>query len=104
MVIRIGDGDITLELHSTSSGMFDMHICEISTGLGDVGYFICNPLFGIIYEPSHNGKTNSQTERERERERETHTHTHTHRARASDFTIPTQKEKKKSQNKKSLRV
>jgi hypothetical protein len=87
MVIRIGDGDITLELHSTSSGMFDMHICEISTGLGDVGYLICNPLFGIIYEPSHNGKTNSQIERDRERERQ--------RERASDFTIPTPKKKKK---------
>jgi hypothetical protein len=68
MVIRIGDRDITLELHSTSSSMFDMHICEISTGLGDVGYLICNPLFGIIYEPSHNGKTNSQIEIHRERE------------------------------------
>jgi hypothetical protein len=96
MVIRIGDGDITLELHSTSSGMFDMHICEISTGLGDVGYFICNPLFGIIYEPSHNGKTNSQIERDTETERQRQ------RARASDFTIPTQKEKKNPKTKNLL--
>jgi len=96
MVIRIGDGDITLELHSTSSGMFDMHICEISTGLGDVGYFICNPLFGIIYEPSHNGKTNSQIERDTERERQRQ------RARASDFKIPTQKEKKNPKTKNLL--
>lgn len=95
MVIRIGDRDITLELHSTSSSMFDMHICEISTGLGDVGYLICNPLFGIIYEPSHNGKTNSQIERHRERE--------TQGARASDFTVPTKK-KKTPPKLKSLRV
>jgi hypothetical protein len=45
-----------------------MHICEISTGLGDVGYLIYNPLFGIINEPSHNGKTNSQIERDTESE------------------------------------